>query len=335
VAPRFVLISAFVIALAVMVQSSVQGLKIDPNAVSITGFSSGAYFATHYQFAHSASLVGAAIFAGGPYYCAMDSVIEALEPCMTEPDLIFVDLLVAAAYGFAAESTIDSLTNLQKHKILVFSGTEDTIVVPPVVQKLIAMYTTLKVPTANMQTVLGVADEHGFPTTAYGNACNYEGSPWVNKCGYDGAGAALQQIYGTLNPPVATVSSNLFSTPQSNFVGNGGSPKDISLGETLYFYVPTACQNGTNLCKLHLVFHGCKQYADTVGTVFVEHSGHNAWAESNNIVVVYPQTTYSEFDPYNPNGCWDWWGYNDSNYANQQGSQIQFVNNVITYFLKN
>ena len=55
------------------------------------------------------------------------------------------------------------------------------------------------------------------------------------------------------------------------------------------------------------MFHGCEQYAAAVGTVFVEHNGLNNWAEANNIVVVYPQTNYSEFDPYNPKGCWDWY----------------------------
>ena len=49
------------------------GLKVDPNSVSISGFSSGAYFAVQYQFAFSSSLVGAAVFAGGPYFCTMDT----------------------------------------------------------------------------------------------------------------------------------------------------------------------------------------------------------------------------------------------------------------------
>jgi len=43
--------------------------NVDPNSVSVTGFSSGAYFAVQFQVAHSASIMGAAIFAGGPYYC--------------------------------------------------------------------------------------------------------------------------------------------------------------------------------------------------------------------------------------------------------------------------
>lgn len=60
------------------------------------------------------------------------------------------------------------------------------------------------------------------------------------------------------------------------------------------------------VCRLHVAFHGCRQFAESVGTVFVEHSGLNAWAESNNIIVLYPQTVNSDVLPFNPKACWDW-----------------------------
>jgi hypothetical protein len=42
--------------------------KIDPTH-GVLGFSSGAYFAVQYQLSYSSQLRGAAVFAGGPYYC--------------------------------------------------------------------------------------------------------------------------------------------------------------------------------------------------------------------------------------------------------------------------
>lgn len=39
---------------------------------------------------------------------------------------------------------------------------------------------------------------------------------------------------------------------------------------------------------------------------FVKHAGYNGWAEANNIILLYPQTVSSDWNPANPQGCWDW-----------------------------
>jgi hypothetical protein len=33
--------------------------------------------------------------------------------------------------------------------------------------------------------------------------------------------------------------------------------------------------------------------------------------------------------PFNPNGCWDWWGYSGENYATKQGPQMAAVKQLI------
>ena len=35
---------------------------------------------------------------------------------------------------------------------------------------------------------------------------------------------------------------------------------------------------------------------------YPQHAGFNEWAESNNIIVLYPTVEVSEVMPYNPNG---------------------------------
>jgi hypothetical protein len=47
---------------------------------------------------------------------------------------------------------------------------------------------------------------------------------------------------------------------------------------------------------------------------------YHRWAEANNIVVLYPQLTTRQF---NPEGCWDWWGYSGSDYFVQSGPQMR------------
>jgi poly(3-hydroxybutyrate) depolymerase len=82
------------------------------------------------------------------------------------------------------------------------------------------------------------------------------------------------------------------------------------------------------------VFHGCRQNAEQVGERFVREAGYNRWADSNRLIVLYPQTI-ARYGPgysdrrwsyaYNPRGCWDWWGYTNAQYATKAGLQIRAV----------
>ena len=62
-----------------------------------------------------------------------------------------------------------------------------------------------------------------------------------------------------------------------------------------------------------------------LGMSYVKNAGYNELAEANNLVILYPQILLSDENPVNPNGCWDYWGYNDSpgdlplKYATQEG----------------
>jgi poly(3-hydroxybutyrate) depolymerase len=74
---------------------------------------------------------------------------------------------------------------------------------------------------------------------------------------------------------------------------------------------------------------GCNQNLEAVGNVYASLTGLNDWADAHNTVVPYPQTRKSALMPTNPQGCRDWWGYTDENYANQSGGQIQAVTSMI------
>ncbi|MGK0371687.1 MAG: hypothetical protein ACJAW1_001930 [Glaciecola sp.] len=52
------------------------------------------------------------------------------------------------------------------------------------------------------------------------------------------------------------------------------------------------------------------------------------------MVVLYPQVKKSMFMPLNPQGCWDWWGYTDENYANKKGPQIKAIYKVMQALTK-
>src|SRR5205814_4993003 len=51
--------------------------------VTASGVSSGGYMAVQLHVAHSTSVAGVGVIAGGPYYCAQGSLFTALYNCMT------------------------------------------------------------------------------------------------------------------------------------------------------------------------------------------------------------------------------------------------------------
>ena len=167
---------------------------------------------------------------------------------------------------------------------------------------------------------------HAFPTADFGNTCDSVSvSPYISACGYDAAGEILKNFYADLNPKVAAQTGNYFWISQS--APGVRSLQSLSLAERAILYVPQTCQNGEP-CRLHTVFHGCRQTLADIGYSFVTSLGYNSWAESNNIIILYPQAVKSQW-PYNPRGCWDWWGYSGTAYHTRTGAQMQVIKKLI------
>ena len=66
------------------------------------------------------------------------------------------------------------------------------------------------------------------------------------------------------------------------------------------------------------------QSAESVGNQFTNDTGYNRWADSNKLIVLYPQVDKSVLLP-NPQGCWDWWGYTGPDYAYRSGLQMKAI----------
>jgi poly(3-hydroxybutyrate) depolymerase len=113
---------------------------------------------------------------------------------------------------------------------------------------------------------------------------------------------------------------NFLEFDQRPFVGRARS-----LADTGWAYVPRACRTGgAALCRLHVALHGCRQNTRAVQQDFVRLAGYNQWADSNAIVVLYPQTGAGA-----TNGCWDWWGYESASYATRSGPQMAAIKAMV------
>ena len=323
-APRmFATIALAAAAAAVQAAAPLPALVIDASQTTVSGLSSGAYMAVQMHVAYSATFhTGAGIVAGGPYYCAQDSLVTATGPCTIHSGSIPVASLVATTNSWAGAGSIDPVANLASSKVYLYSGTQDQTVVQAVMNDLKTYYTSF-VPAANIVYKNTLGSGHGMITDDFGGSCAATATPYVNDCGFDLAGAILQQLYGTLNARNAgALSGNFVQFDQTAFVSGH------DMASTGWLYVPASCAAGAT-CRLHVAFHGCLQNSADVGEQFVRDTGYNRWADTNHIVVLYPQTGAAT--SANPDSCWDWWGYDSANYAKKSGPQMAAVKAMVDH----
>ena len=315
------------------------GAKAAPYTVS--GISSGGFMAVQHHIAYNADVVGAGALAAGPYWCAQDKLPWALSACGTTPALIDVGELLAITVATAATGTIDPVENIRGDRVWLFSGTKDTKVDPEVVAKAGEYYRGLGVRGKDLVFRNDVPAAHAMVTDTFGKNCSYFGSPYIDNCGFDAAGALLTHLLGALNPRVPALPHNIVPFSQQHASALSTDEFSVAgLAETGYAYVPTVCgspQNKTNgagtpsSCRVHVAYHGCYQGLENINTTFVEHAGYNEWAEANDIVVVYFQ---AKSDPVlNPECCWDWWGWTGPAYASKVGVQLNAIGRMMEYWL--
>ncbi|SFF60054.1 Esterase PHB depolymerase [Duganella sp. CF458] len=286
--------------------------------VSISGLSSGAFMAVQYQVAYSGSVVGAGIIAGGSYYCAQGSMMNAIGSCKGAD----VAELAAVTRKRADAGQVDPVAKLASHRVWMFSGTLDQLV-PAASMADLAKYYAAFIPAAQIQYKSDLAAGHAMPTDSYGNKCDALAAPFISNCGFDAAGNLLQWIYGPLKArgDNATPAGRLQEFEQAEFIP---APTTHGMANTGYVYIPPGCEAGGAGCKLHIALHGCMQDIGTLKDTYARHAGYNAWADTNRIVVLYPQTAAISPMP-NPKACWDWWGYDDPDYSLQSGRQLRAI----------
>ena len=319
---------------------------VDSGQVSVSGISSGAFMANQLHVAHSAGIMGAGIIAGGLYGCAVDSVKNegvdgrwsiATGACMTTPTF----LQPVASYStvvsdLAGRGWIDPPSNLAASHVYLFSGGADAVVDPATIELAERLYETLGVPKS--QIVFHDKDYkagHSWVTNNCCQSCADNKTPYIDNCNYDQAGDILQTIYGPLQPPAIPPTGRIVPFDQTEFVP-GKAAKANGMSDTGYIYIPKECEAGAaQPCRLHVALHGCKQSAEVLREpLFYTKIGLNEWADTNKIIVLYPQahaTTISELPPQkfgtisdaNLEGCWNWWGYAfDTQFLTKQGVQI-------------
>ncbi len=312
---------------------------------SVSGISSGAYMAGQFQLAHGRDVVGAAIIAGGPYGCAESvyadmlpgpgsaflNVNKAINGCMLNAMQIWgvpnPQMLADRARSLAQRGDIAPIESAITDRVYLFTGKSDHTVVPAIVISAAAFYRDLGVPTEQIKLVSDINAGHAFVTESADLACDETSKPYVVDCDYDQAGDLLSFIYGPLKPAAAQATGEYIIFDQRPFTRDLPTHGMETSGVV---YVPAACRDGrdptTPRCRVHIAFHGCSQNRVLMGDAFVRGTGFARWADSNRLIVLFPQAATS---PFNPQGCWDWWGYTGRSYLTRQAPQIIAVQRML------
>lgn len=330
------LVAGWIVAAAAHAAVPLPALNVDTSQTTVSGLSSGGFMANQLGIAYSSTFKGVGVFAGGPYMCAGHSNYTA---CMYNATISAGMLsTMQADINNWSGTAIDSKANIAGQKVFMFVGNSDYTVGPNPMNALQTQYLNNGVASGSLDYVKRAGTAHVFPTdfdATGNNACSSSASPYISNCGYDGAKAALTKFYGTLNPRNnAPAASNYIEFDQTAFTGNPG------MAATGWVYVPASCASGAS-CRLHVALHGCQQNFAKIGDKFIKNTGYTRWADTNQIVVLFPQTrvdntsraTAASGSLANPNACWDWIGWYGGNFAQKAGTQQAAIKAMVDKLL--
>ncbi|KOV87190.1 PHB depolymerase family esterase [Nocardia sp. NRRL S-836] len=292
--------------------------RYDITGTYVSGLSSGGFMANQLHVAYSGLFQGAGIFSAGPYDCAQNNLTTALNACMDtlQPRRSPAELEQLTRTR-ASAGTVDPPQNLSGDPVWLFHGTADQTVDRAVNDDLATYYRDFGARVVyNNSSAAG----HAWVSPIGPNSCGSTSSPYVNNCGTaDPVREMLGHLFGSVSAPASALSGKLVQFDQGRYAP-GGNAAAISMGRDGFAYVPRTCETGP--CKLMVTLHGCYQYHGLVGTALMDKGYLNEYADTNRMVVLYPQATTMTG---NPRGCWDWWGYQSAQYPLKSGPQMAAV----------
>ena len=307
-------------------------LNIDPAAITVSGLSSGGFMAVQLGYAHAETFRGVGVFAAGPYGCAAH---QTFTHCMYNAQIgaDALDRIQADIDDWSGKLIADKARVAQQRVFLFIGSRDDTVGIRPV-QALRSQYRRNGVDGEALAYVRRDGAAHVFPTdfdASGNNDCRSSKEPFISNCGYDGAKAVLTHLYGPLQPRNDAPAARQYRRfDQARY----GEPPGMA--DTGWLFVPADCQDGER-CRLHVALHGCRQSEGQIGERFVRNTGYTRWADSNRIVVLFPQTQ-TDFFPRstaasgllpNPRACFDWLGWYGSSFARNDGAQVSAIKAMV------
>ena len=226
--------------------------------------------ATQFHVAHSGLVKGAGVVAGAPYYCSEGSIRNSLGRCMKADEQI-PTCRAPRARRAGSRSTARSIRSpaSPNDRVWIFRGAPIRSCASPWRTRWRPTTSALVNPANSRPRRARSAAGHTFPTRAPTRSrCDASEPPFVGNCGLRrrtrAARAPVRQARrrAARRGRTACASSTRGLTRQRPAAP--ASPSEAG------FSCPQSCRRRRrDACRLHVVFHGCKQGASFVGDQFV------------------------------------------------------------------
>jgi len=132
---------------------------------------------------------------------------------------------------------IDPIANLNRSNYWFFTGANDNVVVPGVVEET-ANYFEHYVPSSQVKLMdKNVLAAHGWVTDTFGNPCSKSGPPFLVNCGYDAAGQMLNFLYNNSLINRRNATGQFYHFDQRYYTPPNREPSDISLAKKKEFCI--------------------------------------------------------------------------------------------------
>ncbi len=265
--------------------------------------------AVQFHVAHSSLVNGVGVVAAGPYYCAENSLRHALGRCMKGDEPIAV-----GRTGRGHERTRAG----RPHRPDREPGQRPRVDLPRRGRSgrgqaggrcTAGVLRTAGGSRAACSARNLPAAGHTFPAAAENlQDCGKTDTPFVGSCGIDGARQMLEHLYGPFGAPGRRRQAGHAGAILAVVVREGGRRRRARRARVA---LRASGLLGQRRCR---ALSPARRFSRLQAGRFVRERCVRAAGRlpgrcrRGRIVVLFPQVEPS-FQPLNPNGCWDWWGY--------------------------
>jgi len=304
---------------------------------TISGVSAGGDMTVNHLVAFSRSVTGAGVVAGAPYGCNLIGGGRH-DRCGSMPPAQGWDQplqkMRRRIRRRQSRGLIDPIWNLRNTSIFLYSGQYDRVVTRGVMKALRQQLRKLVRAPGAIVSEFNVPSAHGWVVDGSQCArhstscseCCCAPAPLLNCHGYDLAGQLLGHVLGRPLGERASRTSPLLRVSQASYLPVGYSLKSAGMWHTAFVYAPWRCRYAGAGCDIHVHYHGCVWGAEYLGRDYFRALGINEWAETADIIVLFPQASST----VDTGGCWDWTGETGGFFDTKYGVQLQTVINMVS-----
>jgi hypothetical protein len=346
---------------------------LEKSAVTVSGLSSGGFFAHQFHVAFSKLVNGAGIIAGGPYGCVesirnpyspfwpvrLDRVAAATVACTHYYGSRYFGLRPppprpedshALVRRAASESMIDDPSNLADDRVWLFHGHEDDIVPVTVMETLRDVYGSLGIRAPNLQADWNTPEppttgqqprrrlaDHGLPVARFTGQSAFP----VRQCQQHAPPFVIECGFEAAEALLRHLHPGSFREPSDDPHRDGTL---IAFDQTEFF---ASRDDVIGMHRLGFAYfpkrcseEECRLHVAFHGCQQDVDSVHDDFIRDGGYNRWAASNNIVVLYPQvsrsaaNPNRCWDFWGYTDrSSYYGQSGPQMQAVKAMVDRLL--